>query len=91
MLWEKSRKETGSVCVCVCVCACVHMHMGILKIFFGHACGMWKFLGQEMNLHHSSDPGHCSDNGHKVIPWNFKQNGERGAHCEEQSLKEAEE
>ena len=23
--------------------------------------GMWKFLGQELNSSHSSDPSHCSD------------------------------
>ena len=30
--------------------------------FFGCTCGMWKFLGQELNLCHSSDPGHSSNN-----------------------------
>ena len=30
--------------------------------FFVHTQGMWKFLGQGLNLHHSSDPGRCSDN-----------------------------
>ena len=30
--------------------------------FFGHTCGMWKFLGQGSNLHHSSDSSHCNDN-----------------------------
>lgn len=26
------------------------------------ACGMWKFPGQELNLHHRNDSSHCSDN-----------------------------
>ena len=30
--------------------------------YFGHAYGMWKLLGQGLNLHHSSNLGHCSDN-----------------------------
>ena len=36
-----------------------------LKVLFGGggcARGMWKFLGQGLNLHHSSNPGHCGDN-----------------------------
>ena len=28
---------------------------------FGHALSMWKFLGQGLNPHHSSNLGHCSD------------------------------
>lgn len=30
--------------------------------FFGHACGMRKFLDQGLNSHHSSDLNPCSDN-----------------------------
>ena len=26
-----------------------------LFIYLGHTCSMWMFLGQELNLHHSSD------------------------------------
>ena len=33
-----------------------------LFFFFGCVCGMWKFLGQELNLSHGSNPNHCSDN-----------------------------
>ena len=37
-----------------------------LKFFFsflfGHAQSMWKFWGQGLNLCHSSDSSHCSDN-----------------------------
>ena len=34
-----------------------------LKLFFlSHAHGIWKFLGQRWNLHHSNDPSCCSDN-----------------------------
>ena len=29
---------------------------------FGHAHIIWKFLGQGVNLHHSSNPNHFSDN-----------------------------
>lgn len=25
------------------------------NLYFGHGCGMWKFLGQASNLHHSGD------------------------------------
>ena len=32
------------------------------KNFFGLAQGMWKFPGQRLNLRHSSDPSHSSDN-----------------------------
>ena len=28
---------------------------------FGHTHGMWKFLGQEWNWQHSSNPSHCRD------------------------------
>ena len=30
--------------------------------FFGHTCGMWKFLGQGSNLCHNSNPSCCIDN-----------------------------
>ena len=30
--------------------------------FFGHACGMWKFPGQESNLCHGSSLSHSNDN-----------------------------
>ena len=36
--------------------------LSCLLFFFGHACGMWEFLGQGLNLHHSSDLSFCSDN-----------------------------
>ena len=32
------------------------------SFFFGHACNMWKFPGQESNQYHSSNLSHCSDN-----------------------------
>ena len=28
----------------------------------GNTCSMWRFSGQESNLHHNRDPSHCSDN-----------------------------
>ena len=31
-------------------------------IYFGHTYGAWKFPGQELNLHHSSNPSRSSDN-----------------------------
>ena len=34
--------------------------------FFGLACGMWKFLGQGLNLCHSSDLSCCSNNGRSL-------------------------
>ena len=30
--------------------------------FWRHALGMWKYLGQGLNSHHSSDPSCCHDN-----------------------------
>ena len=30
-----------------------------IYLFFGHARGMWKFLGQEWNLHHSYNWSHA--------------------------------
>ena len=32
---------------------------------FGHACGMWKFLGQGSNPH-TRDPSRCSDNARSL-------------------------
>ena len=46
----------------------VHMrHTATLLAYYflflgGHTCDMQKFPGQELNLHHSSDLSHCSDN-----------------------------
>ena len=34
----------------------------LFLLFFGHACGMQKFPVQGLNLCHSSNPSHCSDN-----------------------------
>jgi len=34
--------------------------------FFFQTHGMWKFPGQESNLHHSSDPSHSSDNTRSI-------------------------
>ena len=33
----------------------------VILFFFGHTCGMWKFLAQGSNLCHGSDPNHSSD------------------------------
>ena len=33
-----------------------------LFIYLGHTHGIWKILGQGLNLCHSSDPSCCSDN-----------------------------
>ena len=35
--------------------------------FFGCACNMWKFQGQESNPHHSSNPSCCRDNARSLI------------------------
>ena len=40
----------------------IFLEITFLFVCFGWACGMQKFLGQGSNQHHSSDPGHCSDN-----------------------------
>ena len=37
--------------------------------FFGCAWGMWKFLGQELNMHHNSDLSHSSDNARPLTCW----------------------
>lgn len=34
----------------------------LFVLFFGHARGICKFLGQKLNLCHSRDPSCCSDN-----------------------------
>ena len=49
----------------VSLCVCVFnffFKIIIYYYFFGCAHGVQKFLGQELNLYHSSDLGHCSDN-----------------------------
>ena len=33
---------------------------------FGYALGIWKFLGQRLNLHCINDPSHCSDNARSL-------------------------
>ena len=33
---------------------------------FGHTHGTWKFLSQELNPHHSSDPSHSDDNARSL-------------------------
>ena len=35
--------------------------------FFDCACGMWKFLDQGLNPHHSSSPSCCSDNAGSLV------------------------
>ena len=37
--------------------------------FFGHPCGRWKFPSQELNLGHSREPLHCSDNAGSLTCW----------------------
>ena len=43
--------------------------------FFCHCCahGLWKFLGQTLNLCHSKDPSRCSDNAGYLTCWVTKQ------------------
>ena len=42
----------------------------VLGGFFGHACSVWKFLGQGSNPCHSSDPGCCSvDDTRSLTHW----------------------
>ena len=38
-------------------------------VFLGHTCRMQKFLGQGLNLHHSSDPSHSSDIARSLTYW----------------------
>ena len=33
----------------------------VFYLFFAHTCGMWRFLGQGLNLHHSNHLGRYSD------------------------------
>ena len=40
----------------------------VFILFFGHAWGMPKFLGQELNLCHRSDLNHSSDKDHARMP-----------------------
>ena len=40
----------------------------LLFIFFlGHACGMWKFLGQESTCNHCSNLCHCSGSARSCV------------------------
>jgi len=45
----------------LCMCVCMYAYIYLANIF-GHAWDIWKFLGQGLNLCHSSDQGHSSDN-----------------------------
>ena len=38
-------------------------------LFFGCTCGMWKFLGQGLNSHHSSNQSHSGDNTGSLTCW----------------------
>ena len=38
-------------------------------VFFIHTHGMWKFLGQGSNLHHSSDPSCSRNNARSLTHW----------------------
>ena len=37
--------------------------------FFSHAYSMWKILGQGLNLNHSNNLCHCSDNARSLTHW----------------------
>ena len=41
--------------------------------FSGHIYGMWKFLGQGLNLHHSSDLSHCSGHTRSLTHWAMRE------------------
>ena len=41
--------------------------------FFGHAHGVWMFLGQGLNPHHSSDPSFCSDNAKSLTHYAIRE------------------
>ena len=40
----------------------LYLNKAVIVIVFGCTLSMWKFLGQGLNLRHSSDLSHCSDN-----------------------------
>ena len=42
-------------------------------LFFGHVHGMWKFLGQGLNLYHSSNPRHSGDNTDSLSHWAIRE------------------
>ena len=42
------------------------LHLNFFFKIFGHDLGIWKFLGQRSNPHHSSDPTHSSDNARSL-------------------------
>ena len=46
--------------ILLCTFRCSNLFI-YLFIYLGHACSMWKFLGQWLNLCHSSNPSHWSD------------------------------
>ena len=39
------------------------------SFLFGCTCGIWKFLGQGLNLYYSSSKSHCSDNDGSLTHW----------------------
>ena len=41
--------------------------------FFGYTCGMQKFLGQESNPYHNSEPRHSNDNVGFLTHWATKE------------------
>lgn len=43
-----------------------HVWFFFFSSFLFPACGMWKFLGQSSNPHHSNYPSHCSDNARSL-------------------------
>ena len=42
--------------------------------FFGHPWGIRKFLGQGLNLHHSSDPSQSNDNTRSLTHYTTREN-----------------
>ena len=43
------------------------IYLFFIYLFFGHIHSMWKFQGQELNLHHRGGPTSCSARA-RVIP-----------------------
>ena len=54
----------------VCICQSIMISGSVLYVlcfgFFGHTQGMWKFLDQGLNPHHSSDSSCCNDNARSL-------------------------
>lgn len=60
--WRSIKRDQNSLRLCF-------IFLKFFIFFLSHSCSMWKFLAQGSNPHHSSDPGHCSENARPLSHW----------------------